>query len=417
MAKNDIKNLVPPHSLNAEQAVLGAMLLHPACISSVQNILEPSDFYSNSNMILAEGIFQLKEKLTPVTLQNWLKTSDLLEESGNVDYIASLIENITTSAGVIYHAKIVLKHSKQRKLLNTLIDAAKRAYKDDPDEIAFELKKDISLITERTEEQEDPLEIVHQRIDAYKERARTGKTLGVLTGLKALDQNLYGLQKTCTYYLQAESQSGKSSLGLTIADNIAKENPEKSVLFFTLESTKAFLTDRRISRHSRIALTRLQRGNLYDESEWEMLENFIPESWAVNVVIIDHSKYQVVEKLIVYAESFCRDHDTILIIIDYLQLLSSSQKFQNRHLEISHITKLLNFLAKDTNCPILIMSQVNKEGEAKESRDIFNNADNVIYLVRGQEDVEAKLIGKKGRDIGTWKDTLQFNRYIQEWTG
>jgi replicative DNA helicase len=249
-----------------------------------------------------------------------------------------------------------------------------------------------------------------------EEKSKTNHTIGILTGFKNIDDNIHGLESKCTYYLKATSGTGKSSLALNIGENIAKAY-KGYVLYFTLESTDIALTMRRISRHSKIALTRIKTGNIRSEGEWESLVRTAKELSDSNMLIIENSKYRWFESMRAFCESFALENETLLIIVDFLQLVRSRVKQNSRHLELSYISDCFNFLAKNIGCPVMILSQVNKDYQTKESRDIENNADNVWLLERkNNEDEYLKLIATKGKDIGPWKTWLKFDRFIQKFS-
>jgi len=409
----------PPHSIDTEVIVLGAMLLRPStAIPVVKNVLQPSDFYKETHEHICQSIYDLRDDTDISTVCVDMESKQLLEKCGGKEYVISLVEQVSVSVGLKRHLETLKDLSRRRQLINLCATTAEAAYHtfDQTEETLAAHKSGIRTIEgQQPEEIESNNSIISRRIDVYEARSRGDHTTGVLTGFNAIDSHLRGLQPQCTYYLQAESQTGKSSLALHIADNVADAEPGKKVLYFTLESNRDFLTDRRISRKSQIPLTRLQTGNIREEGEWERIISRTPNELAGNLILLDNSRYQVIENLTAFCESFALKHPISLIIIDHLQLTSSIKKQQSRHLEISHISIDLNFLAKDLNVPMLILSQVNEEGKAKESRDIFNHADVVMDLQRGPEDPKAEIFGKKGRDTGTWKDELWFDRFMMTW--
>lgn len=409
----------PPHNIDSEIIVLGSMLLRPkTAIPVVKNNLLPSDFYKEANQYVCEACFSLRQDADMASVAQWLDSKQLLEKSGGQAYIVSLVEQVRVTVGLKWHIDTLKDLSRRRQVISLCNNTAETAYlmSENTEEVIATHKAGIRTIEGRqSDETESNNSIISRRIDVYEARSRGDHTTGVLTGFKSIDDHLKGLQPQCTYYLQAESQTGKSSLALHISDNVADAEPDKKVLYFSLESSRDLLTDRRISRKSQIALTRLQTGNIRDEGEWERIIRQAPNELASNLIILDSSRYQTIETLQAFCESYILKNPIGLIIIDHIQLTSSIKRQQNRHLELSYVSKNLNFLAKDLNVPILILSQVNEEGKAKESRDIFNHADVLMHLERGPEDPKAEIYGKKGRDTGTWKDEIWFDRFVMTW--
>jgi replicative DNA helicase len=240
--------------------------------------------------------------------------------------------------------------------------------------------------------------------------------VGVLAGLKNIDNNLYGLEARCTYYVAATRSTGKSALALNIASNIANYYPGW-VLYFTLESTLEALTFRRFARDTKIALTRLKRGgsadNPLDNWEWEKITNTSNTLSESRLVVIEKTKYLQLENLTAFCETFTLEQKLRLVVVDYMQLLTAKGRFSNRHLELSHISRRLNALAKDLDCPIMVLSQLNKEKGLKESGDLENNADHIWLLEKLDPDQDyIHVKGVKAKDSAPWDTWLTFNGNI-----
>lgn len=407
---------VLPHSLEAEQAILGAIIQYPESLPKVKKTLDPSDFYHESHTLIYDAALSV-ENLDYVVLMNELEKRNQLNEVGGSGYLLLLIDNILTSVGIEEHAKIVKTFSKQRKIINLCSQSAEKAFSghEEVENILSDLKSGIHNIeTDQPIDYTPNRQILANRLDIIEARSK-GEQPGYMTGIQKLDNRIYGLWPSCTYVLQAKSQSGKSSLALNIGDNVAEAYPGYIVLYFVLESSKEYLNDRRLSRRTQIPLTRLQLGRIYDEHEWECLTkacNELPE----NILFIDDPRFFVFEKLSAYVESFAMENQVSLVIIDFLQLIRSSKSFKNRHLELSHVATQINWLAKTIKAPVLYLSQINKEGATKESGDIYNAADVVLWLHREKDEQDATVEGAKGRDIQApfWVH-LTFERNTQTW--
>ena len=413
---------IPPHDLMAEQAILGGCFYHPDKIPIVADLVRPGDFYREAHQYIAEALFELGPEADLVTVSDWLKRKGILEKYGGDDYLSSLAET-GISAGIEQHCAIVVEHSRRRQVIQASQFLGESAFQDDCD--LDLILTDHSQLLHDIQQQgfkdhETPQETITRALKLIEERSKSKThTVGYLTGFNVIDSRLHGLEPKSTYYLKALSKTGKSSLALHICGNMVSSYPGK-IVYFSLESTKLALILRRLSRLSNIPLTRLRIGKLYDESEWQRLTEAANEA-SENLLIMDGAQFQTFEKL----SSFCTalaNHDKLLmIVIDYLQLLSSAKPFRSLHEMYRSMVNQLNFLAKDLDCPLMILSQVaesgDAKGKAKESRDIETNADHVWMLTReDQEATTAKIIGEKAKDDGPWSGYLNFNRFVMRWS-
>jgi len=419
----------PPHNIDAERAILGAMFIRQGCILKVQKVLNPDDFYREAHQAISRAIFDLKAKTDLVTISEWLKGKGLLEKCGGQDYLAAIVADVFTSAGVEHHAKIIKNLSKRRKIISQCSVTAVKAHGlfDDIDEVLSELKAGVRGIENDQQNTIPSNKTLLMEIMDDLEKSGDDHTVGVLTGLKNIDGHLNGLEPKTTYCLIAESGMAKSALALNIGDYVALNHPGR-VLYFTLESTSLALTRRRLAKHSNIALTRLRNRNIRGEWEWENITKVCNVLSEENLMIIDDTFYQTIENLSAFCESLAMDEKINLIIIDYIQLLSSIKRFNSRHLEISHISKQINFLSKDLNVPVLVISQLGKDVEKrtrkepmlsdiKESGDIRNDMSNIISLYTSTPDETqfyTKIRALKGKDTGRWTTWLHFDGNYQE---
>lgn len=419
---------VLPHDVEAEQAVIGAMFINPGCIPKVQKILNPDDFYREAHIHICKALFITKFKADLITVSDALTKKGLSEMWGGNDYLASLVESITTSAGVGHHAEIVKGLSERRRLISECMNTLDKAYglHNEFEEILSNHKGAIRDIqANQQEDYRDNKELVNAVFKDIENRAQSGnRSVGVKTGFVNIDIHTAGLEKKSATYLIARPSIGKTALALNISDHIAK-NYEGKVIFFSLESGDMALTRRRLSAHSGVFLSRLRTGNIED-SQWpDLIEaaNILSEN---NSIIIDRPRYKVVENLVAMAETLAMESPLSLIVIDHIQRMRSKTRFQNRHLELSSISEEISSLANDLDIPILILCQLSREVEKrkdqrpkltymKESGDLEANADMVIGIYR--EDKESEILRVeclKGRDTGTWTTYLKFDRFIQK---
>ena len=401
------------------------MLSDGSIVSRVMDLLSPGDFYKTAHQYLAEGIFELAEAADLVTLAHWLESKQLLEKVGGREYLAQFAD-FYISAGWKYHAEIVRDMATRRKIIIFCSGAAEKAFiiTNEQEEILSELKAGIRNIEAQgqTEEPNSNPKLYDQIYEnLWNDKTEPGLTFGI----EPIDQCHY-LEPGCTLVVAAESGTGKSAFCLQVADHIARKYG--TALYFTMESTRQKLGIRQLARHSKVALTRLHKHHLDSEDQRERINNAIGNLVQSRLILIDDGRYQEVEKLVAYCETRAMNEKIHLIIVDYLQLLSSRKSSQNRHLEISDIAKRFNFLAKSLNVPVIYVSQLGKDiekrtkrrptlGDLKESGDIRNHADNILFLYAPDPSqtiypVEAFL--GKGKDQEQFSVWLEFNGNYQE---
>ena len=421
---------VHPHNLEVEQAVIGGMFINPKCIPKVQKALDPDDFYREAHQHIARAFFELRGKADFVTVSDLLKAKGLLEKCGGADYLVGLVEGVSTSAGIEYHAEIIKELSKRRKIIENCMAGAEKAFglTNEIDGILSNLKSGIrEMQSDRKGDFRSNQELVKAVFQDIKTRSESGnRFVGVKTGFENIDLYMNGLEPKTTNYLIARPSMGKTALALNIADFVACNYPGK-VIFFSLESGDKPLTRRRLSTHSGVFLSRLRTGDIRDD-QWQNLIQSASVLREENLIIIDRAKYKTVENLVSIAETLAMDSPLSLIVIDHIQRMKSEGKFNNRHLELSYISEEISSLANELNIPILILCQLNREVEKrkdqrprlsdmKESGDLEANADSVWGIYRkDKEDEYAHLEGLKGRDTGTWRTWLKFDGSIQKFS-
>jgi replicative DNA helicase len=237
---------------------------------------------------------------------------------------------------------------------------------------------------------------------------------------------MLGLEPSTVTGLIARPSMGKTALALNIAENVAAEDKEKRVLFFSLESNVMALMRRRVSAQSYVLLSRIRSGDIND-MEWGKIINAM-NHLGDNLFIFDSPKFKRIEDLYAMAETMALESKLSLIVIDHIQKMTTSLKTYSRHNEISTISNKITSLAKDLKVPVLVLCQLNREAEKRvgkekkprlsdirESGDIEQDFDNVIGLYRESKEAEyANVECLKGRDTGTWETVLKFNRFIQK---
>lgn len=398
MANNNIK--IPPQNIEAEQSILGALLMDKDAIIKIADILRPNDFYREDHGSIYQAILKLFEKRKPidfVTLTNELEKDKKIKEVGGASYITTLVNSVPTSAHVVTYANIV----HQKATLRRLISAASNIT-----ELGFDETSDLETILDKAESTlfsvsqkyiqqyftpiKDILEESFERIDKlHKEK---GVLRGVPTGFRDMDNLLAGLQRSDLVILAARPSIGKSSLALNIADHVACDQ-KMPVGIFSLEMSKEQVIDRFLCMRGSVDSWKLRTGNLDDEDFGKL--NYAMGVLSEAPIYIDDAPYLNVMEIRTKARRLQMEHDLGLIIIDYMQLMSgmSSRGAENRVQEVSEISRSLKALARELNVPVLAISQLSRAVEhrpdkrpmladLRESGSIEQDADVVMFIYR-----------------------------------
>ena len=422
-----IKRILP-HSIEAEQSVIGSMILDRDAILVASEILTSDDFYQKQYGIIFDAMVELCNEGKPVdliTLQNRLKEKELPPDISSMEYVRDLIAAVPTSANVKYYANIVSEKAVLRRLIRTTEEVANACYleKDSTETILEESEKKLFNILQRTNGSDYvPIQQVVLNAVSNIERASKlkGSVTGIPTGFVDLDYKTSGLQPSDLILVAARPSMGKTAFVLNIAQHVAfKQN--RTVAIFSLEMSKEQLVNRLFSLESYVDAQLLRTGNLKD-SDWEKLIEGAGTIGRSNLIIDDTPGISISEM-----RSKCRkykmEHNLELIIIDYLQLMSGSVGGRNesRQQEISDISRSLKALARELSVPVIALSQLSRAVEQRpdhrpmlsdlrESGAIEQDADVVMFIYRDDyynkdtEHVnEAEIIIAKQRNgpIGT----------------
>lgn len=392
---------VPPQNIEAEQSVLGAMLLEKSAIDQVEEILLPEDFYREAHKIIYNAMLELaykNEAVDIVTITEVLRRNNRLEDVGGISYVTFLANTVPTAANVIYHAKIVAEKSMLRKLVTVATEIASSGYEAN-EEVALILdqaeKKILEVGENRLGKDFTPIKgIVKDAFDRierlYQEK---GGITGLATGFKDFDRITAGLQPSDLILLAARPSMGKTALVLNIAQHVAVRE-KKTVAFFSLEMSKEQLVQRLLCSDAPIDSQRLRIGELLDE-DWRRLVNAADRLSSSKIFIDDKPGITVME-MRAKARRLKSEHGLDLLVIDYLQLMqgsSGSSRNENRQQEISEISRSLKALARELNVPIIALSQLSRSVEARqikrpmlsdlrESGSLEQDADLVSFLYR-----------------------------------
>ncbi|MFF7263048.1 replicative DNA helicase [Streptomyces sp. NPDC101112] len=422
---------VPPQDLDAEQSVLGGMLLSKDAIADVVEILKGADFYKPAHETIYQAILDVYAKgepADPITIAAELTKRGEITKVGGASYLHTLVQTVPTAANAEYYAEIV----HERAVLRRLVEAGTRitqmgyAADDDVDEIVNRAQAEIFAVTEqRTTEDYLPLgDIMEGALDEIEAiGSRSGEMTGVPTGFTDLDQLTNGLHPGQMIIIAARPAMGKSTLALDFARAASIKNNLPSVIF-SLEMGRNEIAMRLLSAEARVALHHMRSGTMTDE-DWTRLARRMPDVSAAPLYIDDSPNLSMME-----IRAKCRRlkqrNDLKLVIIDYLQLMQSGKRSESRQQEVSDMSRNLKLLAKELELPVIALSQLNRGPEQRtdkkpmvsdlrESGSIEQDADMVILLHR--EDAyekespragEADIIVGKHRNGPTATITVAF---------
>lgn len=404
---------IPPHSLEAEQSVLGAMLLDKDAINTAMETVRPDDFYKEANQEIYQAMLVLNNRNEPIdiiTLSEELKKRNTLEAVGGITYLANLSGSIATTANTKYYCQIVEDKSTLRKLIKSSNEIMGLSY-DNSEEVNAIIEKAERNIFDITQGAHKkgllPIsEVLLTSFAQIEERAANkGGLTGLTTGFNDLDHKLSGLQKSDLVLLAARPSMGKTAFGVNIATNASLKGGGKIALF-SLEMSKEQLVQRIISSTAHVDLQKIISGNLADD-EWIQVVNAMGPLSRMEIYIDDTAGISMMEM-----KAKCRrlkvEKGLDLIVVDYLQLMQIDGRVESRQQEISAISRGLKGLAKEMECPVLALSQLSRAPELRsdhrpilsdlrESGAIEQDADVVLFLYRDEyydKESEKKNIGE-----------------------
>ncbi|MBE3578922.1 MAG: replicative DNA helicase [Caldanaerobacter subterraneus] len=403
---------IPPQNIEAEQSVLGSMLLSREAIIEVSEILRAEDFYKESHKKLFDVIMEMFEKDIPVdlvTVVDELRKRDMLEVVGGIDYLASLTSSVITTANVSYYAKLIKEKATLRRLIEASSEIMELSYQEDDVETVLDIAEqkifDIAQGRNTTtfSSMKDILMDTFYKIEElYKNK---GKLTGIPSGFPDLDAKTAGFQPSDFILIAARPSMGKTSFALNIAQNAALLTG-LPVAIFSLEMSKEQLVTRLICSTANIDSQKLRTGNL-DEEDWmKLAAAMTPLSKAP--IYIDDTPGVTVMDIRAKARRLKLEKGLGLVMIDYLQLMQGRGRAENRQQEISEISRSLKSLARELNVPVITLSQLSRAPETRsdhrpvlsdlrESGAIEQDADIVMFLYRDDyyhKDSEKKNIAE-----------------------
>ncbi|SFK10720.1 primary replicative DNA helicase [Halobacillus dabanensis] len=389
----------PPHNIEAEQAVLGAIFLEPEAMSTAAEYLLPEDFYRASHQRIFEVMLTLSDRGEPidlVTVTSALSNNKVLEEVGGVSYLTDIANSVPTAANISYYTSIVSEKSTLRGLIRTATNIVTSGYAEEEDleDVLNAAEKDILEVSQRKNSSafksiKDVLIDVYDNIEQLHHN--DGSTTGIPTGYRDLDHITSGFQRNDLIIIAARPSMGKTAFALNIAQNVAVHT-EENVAIFSLEMGADQLVSRMLCAEGNIDAQRLRTGHLETE-DWNKLTMAMGSLSNAGIYIDDTPGIRVSE-----IRSKCRrlkqEHGLGMILIDYLQLIQgNANSKENRQQEVSEISRSLKGLARELNVPLIALSQLSRGVESRqdkrpmmsdlrESGSIEQDADIVGFLYR-----------------------------------
>ncbi|MGG7144960.1 replicative DNA helicase [Clostridium nigeriense] len=402
-----------PQSLEAEQSVIGAMIIDKSAIAKALEKLNEEDFYRDGHKVIFKAVREMFSKdmaVDLVTLLEYLKSTDMLEKAGGVTYISEVSSSVITTANLEAYIKIVEEKSTLRKLIKSATNIIEESYnKQDKVEEVLDLaqKKIFDLAEKQGSNDYEPLANVLERGFLEIERLfnNKGSITGVGSGIRDLDAKTSGFQKGDMVLIAARPSMGKTTFSLNIAEHAALREG-KSVVIFSLEMSKEQLAYKLLCSEANVDMLKLRTGNL-DDDDWERIARATGPLSKARIYIDDTAGLSVMEM-----RSKCRkikmEHGIDMILIDYLQLMSGSSGSESRQQEVSEISRSIKALAKEMECPVIALSQLSRAPEQRadhrpmlsdlrESGSIEQDADVVMFLYRDEyynKETEDKNIGE-----------------------
>ena len=397
---------VPPHSTEAEQSVLGGLLLDNSALDRIADVIRDEDFYRFDHRIIWQHITRLINLSRPadvVTVYESLVTAGKAEDAGGLSYLNALAHNTPSAANIRRYAEIVRERSMLRKLVTVADDITSAAFNpqgkearqilDDAEASVFRIAQEGARGTEGFQEVQPLLAQVVERIDELYHREDDSEVTGVPTGFVDLDRMTSGLQAGDLIIIAGRPSMGKTSLAMNIGEHVAIEQG-LPVAVFSMEMGAVQLATRMVGSVGMLDQHRMRTGKL-SEDDWPRLTHAVQKVQEAQIYI-DESPGLTAMEVRARARRLSRQCGQLgLIIIDYLQLMSGSSGSENRASEISEISRALKGLARELNCPLVALSQLNRSleqrpnkrpvmSDLRESGAIEQDADLILFIYRDE---------------------------------
>lgn len=423
---------VPPHSIEAEQSVIGAVLIDKDALIKVVEEVRPEDFYEDAHKTIMNAVFALALEDKPVdivTVAEYLKETNKLDSVGGVTYIARLAGSVPNAANAVYYARLVRNKSILRELIKAGSEISEVAFNeslgiDEALNIAEQKIFNISQKKMRTyfvrlrDFLEDSFKAIEKR---YSQKLGFA---GLPSGFPSLDKLTGGFQDSDLIIIAARPSLGKTSLAVNISENVALIQ-KKAVALFSLEMSKEQIVERMLCSQSKVDMQRLKTGYLRDE-DWLRITEAYSSLYDAPIYIDDSPELSLVD-IRTKARRLKIETNVNLIIVDYLQLIRSEQRVENRVIEISQITRGFKALARELSIPVVVLSQLSRASEKREDKkpilsdlresgSIEQDADVVIFLHRPDDEnrnqIEVIVAKQRNGPTGNFR-LLFFNEFTK----
>ena len=401
---NAIEHLkVPPHSLEAEQSVLGGLLLDNTAWDKVADVVTERDFYRQDHRLIFRSIAILAEKDEPldvITLSTWLKDRDELDNAGGLAYLGTLAKDTPSAANIKAYADIVREKSVLRQLISIGTEISEDAFnagERESRELLDEAEKKVFEIAEQGNRKTDFHDIktlLKQTLANIDELSKSDQAItGASTGYNDLDDMTSGLQKGDLIIVAGRPSMGKTTFSMNLAEFIAI-NDKKPVIIFSMEMPAEQIVLRMFASMGRVPLNDIRTGKIREE-EWPRIGMAV-KSFGESKIFIDDTAALSPTEMRAKARRLHREHGSIgCIVIDYIQLMQSGAKSDNRAAEVSEISRSLKALAKELECPVIALSQLNRSleqrpnkrpimSDLRESGAIEQDADVIMFIYRDE---------------------------------
>ncbi len=391
---------VPPHSVEAEESVLGAMLLSEASISDVLERIRSDDFYKPAHRKIFDGVVSLfarGEAIDSVTVAEELRRSGHLEDIGGKPYLFHLVSSVPAASNAAYYARIVEETALLRRLIEATQQASAMAFEsgDDVDHIVDQVEQLVFSVAEKRlgDNFKHIRDLLHEQLEEVEKlQERGGSLTGVASGFVDLDNLTSGFQKSNLVIVAARPSFGKTSLALNIAQQAATDHGVP-VAIFSLEMSRIELVQRLVCAEALVDVHKLRRGNLSDQ-DWSRLATAVGRLADAPIYIDDTESVTVLE-IRAKARRLKQKSGLGLVIIDYLQLMSGPRRSENRQQEISEVSRSLKILARELDLPVIAVSQLSRAVESRqdkrpmladlrESGALEQDADVVVFIYRDE---------------------------------
>lgn len=426
---------VPPQAIEVEEIVLGAIMIEKNAYFSVCEILKSESFYKESNQIIFSAVKELADSGSPIdmiTVTQKLKAKGKLEEVGGAVHVVQLTSKVASAGHIVYHAMIIAQKAIARELIRFCSERMAQAYDEsiEIDDVITGIQDDLISVLETGVQRETTIsESVHKVIERINRNRKSTGLTGIGTGLSKLDKITGGLQGTDLIVIAGETSQGKTSMALTILKNSIMRFGAKAAVY-SLEMSDEQLTARIISQQSNVSAKNILNSPLSNDEHEKVI------SVAMEVgnlpVFFDPSSTSSVDQICASIRRLKMKHGINVVMVDYLQLISSNQRNKNDESQIAEITRKFKNIAKELNIPVVLISQLNRDGanhkpskaRLRGSGQIEEAADIILFVWRPEEygiqffdepheNVSttglAQCIIAKGRNIGTGSFLLRFN--------